>query len=64
MKDIILRQTIIVKALKLLQQFPEEEIKKYIGEDGYEKLNDITKKEMLKLLMLEEKGKEYEIRKN
>ena len=57
MKDLILRQTIIVKALELLKQFDEELIKKYIGEDGYKKLPDITEKEMIKLVMMEEQYK-------
>lgn len=61
MKDLILRQTIIVKALELLKQFDEEQIKRYIGEDGYKILPDITEKEMLKLVLMEEQAKKYEI---
>jgi hypothetical protein len=46
-------QTIIVKALKLLQQFTEETIKKYIGENGFKMLPEVAKTEMQKLVLME-----------
>ena len=58
MKYLIQRQTIICKALSLLQVVNKDNPNKLLTKEETEVLTDVAEKEMLKLIMLEQQVKE------